>query len=113
MVNPTNQFEGRKWNYYNSSRRDWWPIKTWPLRIQKIALKRHKDNWDRLNFTWFLLMNGLHEKKVRDYLFFLDNYDKSAINQINCIIKNRNSYNYTYYDLISRQLETPQHETYY
>lgn len=87
----TNQREARVWNYLN--RGDWfWPIREWPVFLQKMQLKEHRNNRERYTLFFFLTGNGMSPDIAGQWTILRDigqggvekegNYDKSARAQI-------------------------------
>lgn len=71
-IRPSDPREARLWNYLNRQDDIFWPIRLWPIWVQRIALKDHKGNRDRFAMFFFLVSNGLDPKRA---VFWIKGHD--------------------------------------
>lgn len=73
---------------------------SWPLMIQRIAVKHRITHQERSIYAYFLLTNGLNPSIIITFMQYgRDKFDSSALSQINHIVKNYHSFPYPYYSM--------------
>jgi len=101
------QARRQAWYRQQAIRDDFFAFLTWPFRIQHIALKKHRNNQDRMTFCGFLKGNGMATATAKRYLLHNDVYDTSGINSINLLLSDEYAFgpkNRTeYWDMSQRQ----------
>lgn len=78
----------RLWNWWNRGQDMFCPMRTWPVYLQEIMLKKHKDCKDRYVLFTFLVGNGvvpseasecIRVKDVKYQEILFDDYDQNAM----------------------------------
>jgi len=71
--------QARLSNYYNSVQDVFWPLRDWPVYLQKIALQAHKQRRERFRFFQFLVFNGLSPGWAATFVQLHDYQNQEAI----------------------------------
>lgn len=80
-------------------------INKWPMVHQEAMVKKHKNQKERLNLTFFLHKNGMYPELIPNQVLGPrdSEYDAGAHAQVRSIIHNINTYKYKYFDLQSKR----------
>jgi len=88
---PSTPREARVWNFLNREL-DWFPLRSWPVWLVRLAMKEHKSNRDRFSLFFFWTANGMDPERAAAHLLMTDvqggrytqtyGYDQQAFRQV-------------------------------
>lgn len=99
---PRTRSEAKRWNFLN--RQDFFfPIRSWPLRLQRLGIIDHLKNQERLTYLAFLINNGVPPDRALQFIYYGRSFDMSARRQIWYLSRNVQKYPYSYWDMTERR----------